>query len=337
MAYQSRTKKRGMKRWQKILLIVIGIILVVGIGVGLFVNSYLSKINYKDNFKPNTIVEGIDKSKNKKDFAQADKDINNSLASNHTLMFDKDIMNVLLMGKDSGDGVRNSHTDSMMILSIDKKHSKLKLTSLSRATYADIPGVGHDRLGHAYEYGGTDLLIKTIEKNYFVKIDHYVSVDFEAFKEIIDIYGGINIKLTSKEAKALNSINGYNFSGAGTYKLNGSQALAYARLREIDSDRARTGRQRNIINEIIKESKSISASKAKRIMDKCLPLITTDFSKTDLLSLGLNSLSYLKWPVVNHIIPIDGTDRLINVNGLEVLFIDWNSNINNLQNFIYNS
>lgn len=157
----------------------------------------------------------------------ADKDISENI-DDPRMWYNDNIINILLIGRDLGHGSKYySRADSIIVVSINKLNNNIKLVSLSRATYVSIPGHGNARLNAAHAYGGSKLLIDTIEQNYKIRIDHYVSIDFNGFIKAIDALGGVDIALTESEVKALSPIlkqNGSVVKGAGTYHLNGNEA-----------------------------------------------------------------------------------------------------------------
>ena len=124
------------------------------------------------------------------------------------------ITNILLIGTDGRPGEKNSRSDSMMILTIDGKNKSLKLTSLARDTYVDIPGHGKQKLTHAYVYGQESLLIDTIEKNFELDIQDYATVNFYSFMDIVDTLGGVQVDVQDGEIKEMNKFipETYNWS-----------------------------------------------------------------------------------------------------------------------------
>lgn len=158
----------------------------------------------------------------------------NSVDVGDNLTFNKDVVNILLVGSDHG-AIKGDHgrSDSIMIATVNFKSKELKLTSLMRDMYVEIPGHGHNKLNAAYAFGGVELLYKTIAKNFGIKIDNYCVVDFSTFEKVINKVGGIEISLEEKEAKYLNTTNyiskkKYRNVKVGKQTLNGNQALGYA-------------------------------------------------------------------------------------------------------------
>ena len=155
---------------------------------------------------------------------------------------EKGITNILLVGTDGRTLEEASRSDSMMILTIDNKHKSVKLTSLARDTYVNIPGHGEQKLTHAYAYGGPALLLQTIDKNFGLKIDKYAAVSFSSFEKIIDALGGVEIDVLPKEVSYIQGVD-----SAGKQTLNGAEALAYSRIRYADDAYQRDNRQRTVM------------------------------------------------------------------------------------------
>ena len=160
------------------------------------------------------------------------------------LTFDKDVVNILLVGSDNGaqgseDG-DHGRSDSMMVATINFKTKELKLTSFLRDMYVEIPGHGRNKLNAAYAFGGEELLYQTLAQNFNIKIDKFCVVDLSAFEKVINRIGGIEMTLEKREAEYLNTTNyiskkKYRNVKPGKQTLNGCQALGYARVRHLYS------------------------------------------------------------------------------------------------------
>ncbi|OXX84539.1 hypothetical protein AVM15_03755 [Paraclostridium benzoelyticum] len=156
---------------------------------------------------------------------------------------DKDgITNILLAGVDGNNLDKGNRSDSMMVLTIDEKNNDIRITSLARDTYVQIPGYGEEKLTHAYAYGGPALLLQTIDKNFGLKIDKYAVVSFSSFEKIIDAMGGVEIDVLPKEVSYIQGVD-----SAGKQTLNGAEALAYSRIRYADDAYQRDNRQRTVM------------------------------------------------------------------------------------------
>lgn len=219
---------------------------------------------------------------------------------------EKGITNILLVGTDGRTLEEASRSDSMMILTVDSKHKKLKLTSLARDTYVDIPGHNKAKLNAAYAYGGINLLIETIESNFKLDIQNYAIVNFFSFMDIVDTVGGVTVDVQKSE---LNELNRYiedcyklnknpnkgsieYVNNSGLQKLNGYQALAYGRIRKNDSALERDRRQRAMIEGLVTSFKQLPVTKYPELVDTILPYVKTNMKPTTILSLGASVLSF---------------------------------------------
>lgn len=231
-----------------------------------------------------------------------DKGTDTSILEKSDYKTEKGITNILLAGTDARNVNENSRTDSMMILTIDSKNKSLKLTSLARDTYVDIPGHGKAKLNAAYAYGGINLLIDTIETNFELDIQEYAIVNFFSFMDIVDTLGGVTVDVKSDEINELNkfipecfkfgeysgSIN--YIKSSGYQKLNGYQALAYGRIRKNDDALERDRRQRAIIQGLVDGFKSLPLTKYPELIDTILPYVKTNMKPTGILALGTKIL-----------------------------------------------
>ncbi len=319
---RQKKKKKGNRVIKALIAIVVILSLTVGCGAAL-VYSYLSKMNYGDS--TGTVNPELDKEETLifDEQESADADISANL-SDDVMWYDDRIFNVLLVGVDYGDeeivmfeGAYLPRSDSMILLSINTITNTINMVSLSRAVYVAIPGHGNKRLNTAHAYGGASMLVETIEQNYKIRIDKYVTVDISGFQQIIDILDGIDISMTAQEAGII--MGKYS---AGTYHLDGEKAVAYSRLRSIDSDRKRTGRQRAVLNAIAAKLKTSSVSTLLNLLDDVLPLVTTNFTKTELLKQATNAPKYLSMAINEDIIPHNAT-TLSARDGKEVLILNW--------------
>lgn len=258
--------------------------------------------------------------------------------NDNNIWYSDDVKNILLLGIDSGENRKtNSRSDAMILVSVNQKTKKVRMTSFSRAAYVAIQGHENTRLSHAYEYGGAALTIDTIERNYKIRIDNYASTTFQTFKEIINSIGGVSITLTGAEARALKSkitAQGLTYNGAGTYNMFGDLALNYVRLRKIDTDHARTQRQRNVLNAIANKMKGMNFIGLSMMLNKVLPLVTTDLTKAQLLSQISYVPSYLGGDIEQATIPHSASPLQLRGN-FEVLIMDWDKEITYLHKLLY--
>ncbi len=260
-----------------------------------------------------------------------------------------DVLNILLIGIDSRTNSAKGRSDAMIILTINRNTKKISMTSLMRDIYVGIEGRDPNRLNAAHSYGGADLLLQTIEINFGIKIDYFVRVNFMTFLWGIDAIGGIDVEVDEEELYwvngYLNEINGLLGLHADTYKLtpdqtgmqhlNGPQALAYARIRYVGSDYARTGRQREVILAAISNLKKLSLSELDYTLDTVLPMITTNMQEDLMMDLIKSVPVFLTYDIVENRIPVAGTYSNMNIDGMSVIRIDFAANRKALRDFIY--
>jgi len=310
-------KKRRVSTGKKIALGLIALVLVICIAGGAFANSVLGKITY-------------------------DKPHSNKYVSAGDLMQSKDVKNILLLGVDArpDEESETSRADSMMLISIDKKHGCIKMTSFLRDTWVYIPAhEGEQRLNAASSYDGYNGVVDTIEYNFGVKIDGYVVADFEMFKVLVDSIGGVTVNVTKKEAKEVNNHPkryGKVKLKAGKHKLNGKQALAYCRIRKIDTDFMRTKRQRTVMQSILSEVKKGNPLKLAKMASNSAEFIETSLTKAQLMSIGVAAISCVKGDMLQQRVPFEHTWDYANKNGASVIAINVEKNKEQLIDYIYN-
>ncbi len=208
------------------------------------------------------------------------------------------VKNVLFIGLDNADG-ETSRSDSMMLISVNEKTGKIVITSILRDVHVDIPGHDEAKINAAFSWGGAELLVQTVEQNFGIKVDGYAAVDFDMFKSLVDALGGVEITMSEAETDYMTARCEHmfpeetvDFKAGELTVLDGKQALEYARMREIDNDFERTGRQRKIIQNIADKVKgSISPAGIFELLKTgkaVAPFVTTTFSSGELMRLALS-------------------------------------------------
>lgn len=313
-------KKNGKakKRGKAIAIAVVAVILALVLGLFGSVESVLGKINYDD--------------KTQNEYIAADK-----------LTSSDKVKNILLLGVDarSNDKDEASRADTMMLISIDKAHGCIKMTSFQRDSWVYIPKADKkQRLNAACTYGGYSGVVETIEYNFGVKIDGYVVTDFEMFKVMVDSIGGVEAEISEKEANEVTNHPGRYGNvtlKSGKYKLTGEQALAYCRIRKIDTDWKRTERQRTIMQAILKGVVSSGPISAIKTAKAVAPYIQTNLSKSEIKSIAASALGCVSGGFEQASCPFEGTWKYANKGGASVITLDVDSNKEKLIDFIYNS
>lgn len=265
----------------------------------------------------------------------------NAYISDSELVSSKDVKNILLLGVDAraDEESEASRADSMMLISLDKKNNCIKMTSFLRDSWVYIPCKDkYQRLNAACTYGGYSAVVDTIEYNYHVDIDGYVVADFEMFKVMVDSIGGVEVEITEEEANEVTNHPGRYGDvvlEAGTHTLTGEQALAYCRIRKIDTDWKRTERQRTVIEAIINGVVSSGPITAYKMVSSVVEYVQTDLSKNEIRSIAFSSLSCLSGGFQQASCPFDGTWEYSNKGGASVITLDVEENQEQLKNFIY--
>ncbi len=328
---KSRLKNKKSSSKKKIYVISLIFSIVLGILGSLLIYTYnkLDNINYR-------AIDSTD------DFSDLENAVN--------LLQDRMVLNIAMFGIDRRtDEDNHSRSDSTMILSIDSRRRKIKLISLMRDIWTKIPYHAKNRLNTAIAFGGEKLAIQTIQNNFGVKIDRYAKVDFESFKTIVDIVGGIDLTLSDAEVSYINNDLTYWKSsspkltpGEKSYHLNGEQTLIYARARKVATpeglhdDFARTYRQRRVLSIIIESMKKCKLNQILEIVEKAGPFIDTNLKKSEILTLGKDALSYLNYTLEEFRLPTDNNVKNANINGMSVLIIpDMKKARYDLAKFIY--
>lgn len=230
-----------------------------------------------------------------------------------------EVTNILLIGVDGNSDWGRS--DSMMLLSLDNIHGKIKMTSFLRDTFVSIPGYSPDKLNAAYAYGGTDLCIETVEYNFGIDVDGYAIVNFKTFRNLINAIGGVDVYLTADEIDYINAQiaqnNQENYipegTGEGVVHLTGGQALWHVRNRggEVNgtyfygTDWDRVDRQQRMFAGIISGLTSLSFDEVSNMAYTVLPYVTTDLSAEELAGHILNAPAYLSYSIERMSVPTD--------------------------------
>ncbi len=246
------------------------------------------------------------------------------------------VSNILLLGVD-GNADSSSRSDSMILISVDFAHAKIKLTSFLRDSWVEIPSKGRKgKLNSACTYGGPQLVVDTIEYNFGVDIDHYVMVDFKMFTQIIDSLGGVEVEVTEKEAKFINNTTRQTVESGENIRLNGEEALVYCRIRKLDSDYMRTYRQRKVISALISQAKNAGIASLIETMNNIFPLIQTDMSAAEITGLAYKAgIGVLAFDIEQNRVPIDDHMTPKTINGQWVESLDIEATKEYLQDYIY--
>lgn len=216
----------------------------------------------------------------------------------------KDYTNYAFFGIDSQTGSmsdRGNRSDSIIVVSIHNSTKEVKLLSIYRDTFVSINGK-YNKINAAYSWGGPELAVSTINRNLDLNIEKYATVNFKILADLVDSIGGVEVKIDKSILKNLNAyiknmnkLNGGNsptIPSAGTYTLDGNQAVAYSRIRyTAGGDLARAGRQREILQKIFDKGKK-NPLKLLSAMDDVLPQVKTNMEQKELFNMFLSAFRY---------------------------------------------
>ena len=297
-----QSKKKKMNPIKKFFIILLVIILIVFILLQLLIWKYIGDVK-KVETQQRSYTSGS--------------------------MESEDVLNILLVGSDTRSLDERGRTDSIILLSIDKKNKKTIMTSFMRDTYVTFPGLDRDgdgiddmgKINAANVYGGAELLLDTIEYNLDISVDRYFYVDFFSFAKIVDAVGGIELDISDEEAAGMedpmgeqNNIFGnkkgtdYLDHGGKNMHVNGNQALAYARLRYVgNADFERTQRQRTVISKIVEKAKTLNPIELNSFIETTLESLTTNYTDNELYFLSYRLPFIAKYKIESQRIPEDDT------------------------------
>lgn len=168
---------------------------------------------------------------------------------------------ILLAGIERKEEEKNGRSDMLLVATVNPTTQKITMVSIPRDTLVDIEEIGmKDKINHAYAYGGMNYTINSLEKLLEIPIDYYVSTDFQGFEDIVDTVGGVNVDVPFTVDIQLADTLKWKTYTKGPMLLQGNEALAYVRMRkkDIEGDRGRNTRQKQVIQDIINKATSLS-------------------------------------------------------------------------------
>lgn len=305
--------KNKKKKGGKIFIAVICIILALCIGIGAVGLAYWNKIKNAPPEVEDTMVYDFDadetiplaladdpefdkifEGENAADLRSA---IKNWVTDDTNIMYSENVINILCIGVDT----RNKNTisgltDSMIVVSINKKLGTITFTSIMRDSYAYLiapDGTGsYNKINSAFPFYGIDNLISTIQSHFKIRIDGYAMINFALFKAVIDKLGGVNVNLSEREANHFKKNYGWDLQPGSSVNLNGDQALAFCRSRKIynDGDVQRTQNQREVLIALLKKAATIKPEEIPDYVATFMPYLETSYKETEVLSLATKAV-----------------------------------------------
>lgn len=256
---------------------------------------------------------------------------------------------LLLIGIDARPGETTGRSDTMMIVTLDPDGNVIKLTSIMRDLYVEIPGRKNNRINATYVFGGPELLMETIELNFGVHIDHYIAVNFSMLGKLIDSIGGLTLTVENEYyMRRINAVikqdnrvlgidrNDQLLTEPGEQRMTGKQAQAYARYRygTADGDFGRTVRQREIITKIFEKLNQMTAIELMGLVVDNFDNVYTNLSVSDLASYAPVLISMKDAEIQEMRLPIDGGYQSKTIAGMSVLVPNREKNMQALLEFL---
>lgn len=285
----SKKALRAKKKKRKIIILAVELLVLILVLAGLWVMQKLSKIDTDISFKG--------------------KDVSNEDLSQHTKDILGEYTTIALFGLDNrGSGNYSSgNSDVIMIARIDNETKEVKLVSVYRDTLLNMADLenkdAYSKANAAYAVGGPEQAVRMLNTNLDLDIKEYVAFDFNAVARAVDLLGGVEIEVSNAEASLM---KGYQdevgeitnkdvkyLKGGGTYNLDGVQAVSYARIRYVgNGDFQRTERQRTVLNKMVEKALASDIGTINKLIDTTFEDIKTSLSKTEILSLAKDTMSY---------------------------------------------
>lgn len=257
--------------------------------------------------------------------------------------------NIALFGGDSRDtGTlgRGTHSDCIMIASINNKTKEVKIVSIYRDTFLEIAkeDPSCQKVTHAHFIGGPEMAIDTLNRNLDLKITEYATVDFTAMTKAIDLLGGVNVHVEENELEILNMALDEQIEANGIYAphvtqtgdllLSGAQATAYARIRSTGlGDITRTERQREVVSSMIAQAKQSDMATINQIIDDVFPYVSTSLTEADTMALAASLFSYELGETTGF--PFTYENKTIGSKGAVLVPADLENNVIVLHKFLF--
>lgn len=351
----------GLKLWIRIVAVSLVAVLALGLaGYGYFHSKYrLMKISDGKFSSTEVSAEGDTQDQLENEELQF-REIEEKQAIEATGEIEEDqaVFNVLLIGTDdrTTEFSDNARGDTCILLSINRKTNQVHLVSFERAIGVKIPSGEYagqwDWLTHMFWYGGPYLMTREIRENFKVDVTKYIRVNIRTFMELVDSVGGVDIDMTEAECNNINHPEGTFTAGnikgmhveeevqqdlvPGVNHLNGATAMCYARLRAIDDDWHRVERQRKVILAAVENLKKMNVTELDQLLNNVLPLVQTNLTEADIASLIPEAGTFVNMDYDTITFPLKHTYGLMDgMCGRKVLALDFETNSEELQNFLY--
>ena len=317
------------KQKAKIFLVIVELLILIILAVILYGVSKLNRIDRSESNLMNQV------------------EVNDDIKQ-EVLEVTEGFRTIALFGLDnrSNGNLSSGNSDVIIIATINNETQEVKMCSVYRDTYLDTGGGKFRKCNAAFAKGGPQAAISMLNKNLDLNISDYVTVDFNAVVECVDLLGGIELTITDEEAhymigyvKELNELTGNKSevpNAGGTYVLDGVQATAYARIRyTAGNDYKRAERQRTVIAKMVEKVQQSDLKTLNSMIDVMFDDIETSFSNKDLLALAAKIFDYelsgsVGFPFVKKEVELGSKGQIVAPDTLE-------ENVKELHKFLYNN
>lgn len=339
MAKQNGSKETKIRKIVKriviAVLILLALIAVAVVAAWNWVDSKMEKLDTDETFQ--------------------EKEVTNEELPEETLDVLGDYTTIALFGLDNreSNSYSSGNADVIMVARIDKETKEVRLVSVYRDTFlkmADLDNTdAYGKANSAYAVGGPEQAVRMLNTNLDLDIKEYVSFDFNAVAEAVDVLGGVEVEITDEEATHLNNycvetseVTGKSYTklqGGGTYNLNGVQAVSYGRIRyTAGDDYKRTERQRLVVNKMVEKALASDMTTINKLIDTVFPKIQTSLSKTEIIALAKDAFNYKMGD--NAGFPFDKENDIVSIAYQKsdadcVIPVDLASNVKQLHDFLY--
>lgn len=337
---------KDMPKGKKLVLVVLAALLILVLSIVIFGYCVISPM-YSDTIDIVEAAPEVSEDDTSDIELEQSETIDESEQKQEDIVLEEqkhdDIYNIVLSGVDTRSYNLNSRSDTIILASYNRTKRTIKLVSFMRDSWVHLPDRGWSRINTATVYGGTGLLINTLNENFDLDVQGYIQVKFDDFRDIIDALGGIDVELTQQEINYINRklhSDDRDWSNditaePGLVHLNGAQALWHCRNRSIgNSDFERTERQREVLSIIIDKAMSMDLSQAIQLIFEMRDSVNTNIPITTLAEMAFDAIVVGEMTVETTRIPFDETFSSANKNGASVLEIDIEENTRLLHEFL---
>lgn len=328
-------KTNKKRRFWTVLCIILGVILALLLALTIAVNAILNKIPRYDPVEETISEEEIQQIVEETDPPEMIEGLEEVLLDDLVMPSEPAVVieetdhiyNILLIGQDRRPGEPKQRSDAMILCTVNTEKKTLVITSFLRDTYVPIPDFGgysnySNRLNICYAVGGMELLDDAMMMNFGVDVDHNIEVDFSGFENVVNVLGGIDIYLTAAEASHMGG--GLK---EGMNHLDGTQALAYSRIRVLDSDFGRTNRQRNVLIAMFESIRHMNLTQISNLVNAVFPMVTTDMTNEEILKYTVEFFPLLsELQITTQRVPTGDTYYSAMIYGMAVLVPDLEAN-----------